>query len=285
MYDPGQKRFLTADPTIPDPLFGQSLNRYQFCFGNPVRYSDPTGFAPVPGPSINGVAAPALGGTILVPRPSPPGGAGGGLGGMNLTGAGPGASSSGAAQPSAPSSTTETGHKPAGGAAADPPRAQPAASPKDYSNPLMQNQPVDPHVVHMMATQQWFSKVYDPPQYPETGAVRDFVVAHGNDAADGVATAGSALWGVCTYGVGWFAGETITGGGRETIDGAMDGDLESMAKGSIKAAAGVIEAGDIDITGAIVDELSELLEGALPPSESVIGDAGPDNESSRRLCG
>ena len=44
IYDPAQKRFLTPDPFIPSPLFGQSYNRYSYVHNNPLRFTDPTGF-------------------------------------------------------------------------------------------------------------------------------------------------------------------------------------------------------------------------------------------------
>jgi RHS repeat-associated protein len=44
MYDPKQRRFLTADPFVGEPFFGQALNRYAYVSNNPLRYVDPTGF-------------------------------------------------------------------------------------------------------------------------------------------------------------------------------------------------------------------------------------------------
>ncbi len=49
MFDPVQKRFLTPDPYVADPLSSQSYNRYAYVMGNPLRYTDPTGFLPEPG--------------------------------------------------------------------------------------------------------------------------------------------------------------------------------------------------------------------------------------------
>jgi RHS repeat-associated protein len=42
-YDPYINRFLSPDSIIPDFANPQSLNRYSYCVGNPVRFSDPTG--------------------------------------------------------------------------------------------------------------------------------------------------------------------------------------------------------------------------------------------------
>lgn len=43
-YDPQLGRFITADPTIQFPYNLQSLNRYSYCLGNPLRYIDPSGY-------------------------------------------------------------------------------------------------------------------------------------------------------------------------------------------------------------------------------------------------
>ena len=47
MYDPVIRRFLTPDPVVADPLFGQSYNRYAYALNNPLRYVDPSGYQPV----------------------------------------------------------------------------------------------------------------------------------------------------------------------------------------------------------------------------------------------
>jgi RHS repeat-associated protein len=41
-------RFLSPDPTISNPGFTQSYNRYSYVYNNPLSYSDPSGFAPEP---------------------------------------------------------------------------------------------------------------------------------------------------------------------------------------------------------------------------------------------
>jgi RHS repeat-associated protein len=44
IYDRAQYRFLTPDPIVQAPLFGQSHNPYSYVLNNPLRYADPTGF-------------------------------------------------------------------------------------------------------------------------------------------------------------------------------------------------------------------------------------------------
>ncbi|MBK8252951.1 MAG: RHS repeat-associated core domain-containing protein [Polyangiaceae bacterium] len=48
IYSPVQKRFLSTDPMISDPFFGQSYNRYSYVVNNPLRYTDPTGYQQAP---------------------------------------------------------------------------------------------------------------------------------------------------------------------------------------------------------------------------------------------
>jgi RHS repeat-associated protein len=43
IYDPAERRFLTPDPHVSAPLFGQSYNRYSYVAGDPVNRRDPTG--------------------------------------------------------------------------------------------------------------------------------------------------------------------------------------------------------------------------------------------------
>jgi RHS repeat-associated protein len=45
-YDAALGRWLSADTLVPEPGSPQSLNRYMFVLGNPLRYSDPTGHLP-----------------------------------------------------------------------------------------------------------------------------------------------------------------------------------------------------------------------------------------------
>lgn len=44
IYDPQVGRFLSADPIISNPFFGQSYNRYSYVLNNPLAFTDPTGF-------------------------------------------------------------------------------------------------------------------------------------------------------------------------------------------------------------------------------------------------
>ncbi|NVJ09087.1 hypothetical protein HUW63_28110 [Myxococcus sp. AM001] len=45
VYDPALGRFLSPDPLMVGPRMSQALNRYSYGLGNPLRYTDPTGFA------------------------------------------------------------------------------------------------------------------------------------------------------------------------------------------------------------------------------------------------
>jgi len=45
-YDPAVGRFITADPTIPNPEKSQLFNRYMFVAGSPVQLMDTSGFEP-----------------------------------------------------------------------------------------------------------------------------------------------------------------------------------------------------------------------------------------------
>jgi len=42
-FDPTLGRFLQADTIVPNPANPQSLNRYSYTLGNPLRYTDPSG--------------------------------------------------------------------------------------------------------------------------------------------------------------------------------------------------------------------------------------------------
>ncbi|XYH92486.1 RHS repeat domain-containing protein [Sorangium sp. So ce1128] len=44
LYDPNLRRFLTPDPFVTDPLWGQSHNRYSYVMNDPVNLVDPTGW-------------------------------------------------------------------------------------------------------------------------------------------------------------------------------------------------------------------------------------------------
>jgi len=48
VYDPGIGRFISADPTIPDPYYSQSFNRYSYVYNNPLNATDSSGFDPCP---------------------------------------------------------------------------------------------------------------------------------------------------------------------------------------------------------------------------------------------
>ncbi|MGH8321664.1 MAG: PKD domain-containing protein [Gammaproteobacteria bacterium] len=46
VYDPGIGRFISADPTVPDPLYSQAFNRYSYVYNSPLSMTDPGGFDP-----------------------------------------------------------------------------------------------------------------------------------------------------------------------------------------------------------------------------------------------
>jgi len=48
VYDPHIGRFISADPYVTAPYFGQSLNRYAYVWNNPLSLVDPSGFDPQP---------------------------------------------------------------------------------------------------------------------------------------------------------------------------------------------------------------------------------------------
>jgi RHS repeat-associated protein len=45
-YDPALGRFVQADTVVPSPQNSQSLNRYLYTLGNPLKYIDPSGNTP-----------------------------------------------------------------------------------------------------------------------------------------------------------------------------------------------------------------------------------------------
>ena len=48
VYDPEIGRFISADPYVTLPYDGQGLNRYAYALNNPLAFTDPSGFDPVP---------------------------------------------------------------------------------------------------------------------------------------------------------------------------------------------------------------------------------------------
>jgi len=44
VYDPVLGRFLSPDPLIQATGFTQNYNRYTYCFNNPLKYTDPSGY-------------------------------------------------------------------------------------------------------------------------------------------------------------------------------------------------------------------------------------------------
>jgi RHS repeat-associated protein len=86
LYDPHIGRFLTPDPFVSHPSFGQSWNPYSYVLNNPLAYTDPSGFRDDPvNSTCSGSCAtfvyPTQGGTVTrihvggtapAPRPAPP---------------------------------------------------------------------------------------------------------------------------------------------------------------------------------------------------------------------
>ena len=52
IYDPQVGRFISADPFVSDPYWGQSYNRYSYVSNNPMTFTDPTGFQEDYGPGV-----------------------------------------------------------------------------------------------------------------------------------------------------------------------------------------------------------------------------------------
>ena len=44
MYDPLVGRMLSPDIVIQNTEYSQSYNRYSYCFNNPLRFTDPSGY-------------------------------------------------------------------------------------------------------------------------------------------------------------------------------------------------------------------------------------------------
>lgn len=53
-FDPWFGRFVSPDTLVPDPLNPQDLNRYSYAGNNPLRYTDPTGYAPMAADASHG---------------------------------------------------------------------------------------------------------------------------------------------------------------------------------------------------------------------------------------
>ena len=53
MYDPLVGRMLSPDIVIQNPEYSQSYNRYSYCFNNPLRFTDPSGYRITDPPHTN----------------------------------------------------------------------------------------------------------------------------------------------------------------------------------------------------------------------------------------
>gem|GEM_PF-5315244 len=49
VQDPYTGRFVSADPTVPDPFFSQAFNRFAYVYNNPMNATDPSGYGPCGG--------------------------------------------------------------------------------------------------------------------------------------------------------------------------------------------------------------------------------------------
>jgi RHS repeat-associated protein len=55
IYDRNQYRFISPDPLIAKPMFGQAYNPYSYVYNNPLNFTDPSGFQAAPdGPVVDG---------------------------------------------------------------------------------------------------------------------------------------------------------------------------------------------------------------------------------------
>ncbi len=75
-YDPLIGRFLAADSIVPNPGDSQSLNRYMYVLGNPLRYIDPTGHTTICGEACEAAypwspPRPGSGSPRPTPQPQP----------------------------------------------------------------------------------------------------------------------------------------------------------------------------------------------------------------------
>jgi RHS repeat-associated protein len=61
VYDPTIGRFMSADPTVPDPSDGQQYNRYSYVVNNPNGYVDPSGYTPLEADTVLPPAGMGLG--------------------------------------------------------------------------------------------------------------------------------------------------------------------------------------------------------------------------------
>jgi RHS repeat-associated protein len=76
LYDPTIGRIMSADPTVPYPLRGQSFNRYSYVENRPLSAIDPSGYddgTPDPGPAnsnivpVDGTNSPTTAGSYTLP--------------------------------------------------------------------------------------------------------------------------------------------------------------------------------------------------------------------------
>lgn len=99
VYDPVLGRMVSADPTIPAPMYSQAFNRYAYVYNNPLAYWDPTGFD-----AASGGPCPQDAGSGNHCSPGSGGGSGGSSGGSGGGSSGSGNNSGGGSSSSGGSS-------------------------------------------------------------------------------------------------------------------------------------------------------------------------------------
>jgi len=96
--------------------------------------------------------------------------------------------------------------------------------------------------------------------------VTDFTVRYGGQAADSVATGSTIAWGVLTLGTGYYGGKGLTAGGRQAIDGVVDGDADKIIDGAVTLGETALEI--TNAPQAIADALTP--DGREPPRASAL---------------
>jgi len=237
VYDPTQKRFLTPDPLISKPLHSQSYNRYSYVGNNPLRYIDPSGFEGQ-GFTDNGCTAGCgLPEPVVLPMDT-------------IYGAPP---TPGPAPTPVPSSDGRGSAIPAARPADEDSVARETLLPSTWH---IRHEPTDLPTPEV--------RIEGEMRGPED--VTDFTVRYGGQAADSVATGSTIAWGVLTLGTGYYGGKGLTAGGRQAIDGVVDGDADKIIDGAVTLGETALEI--TNAPQAIADALTP--DGREPPRASAL---------------